>query len=102
LDESVVGVYIRLPRCVVKKPETGVVDGGVNYPTVSHRAVPLDDHLIVYLFVRAKHGWTYFLKIAFQRSWSSGIAVAVLSRYHWLDYDCWNDKGINVYSNFGG
>jgi len=102
LDESVVGVYMGFPQCVVKKPETGVVHGGVNYATVSHRAVPLDDHLIVYPFVRAKHGWAYFLKITFQRPWYSVTPVAALSRYHWFGCDCWNDKGVNVYSNLGG
>jgi hypothetical protein len=96
-----------LPQCVVQKLETAVVDGGVNYATVSRRAIPLDDHLIVYLFVRAKHCWAYFLKIAFQMSsWSVTppvvVPVAAHSRYHWLDYDCWNDKGVNVYSNLGG
>jgi hypothetical protein len=102
LDESVIGVYMGFPQYVVKKPDTGVVDIGVNYATVSHRAVPLDDHLLVYLFARAKHGWAYFLKIALQRSRWSVIPGPVTSRYLWLDYDSWNDKGVNVYSNLGG
>jgi hypothetical protein len=52
----------------VKEPNTAVVDGGVNYATLSRRAIPLDDHLIVYLFIRAKYCWAYFLEIVFQRS----------------------------------